>query len=498
MHQELMYIDGEWSPSTTGRWREVRNPSTGNVIAEVADGGAQDADRAVAAARRAFDHGPWPRLRPEQRRDTLLRLAEALSARTDIFIRLVTEDAGCPVRLTEMMQVGTPIGQLQDFAEQALLLRPTGNTIDHAPTFGISEVHREPIGVCVGFTPYNFPLFMNIWKLAPAVAMGNTVVLKPSPLTPRAAGELARACEEAGFPPGVVNIVHGDIEVGERLVEHPDVNKISFTGSTAVGKLVMAKAADTVKRVTLELGGKSPSIMLPDADAEMVVRGTLFGSMVHAGQGCVCTTRMLVPSARYDEVVDLLRERASVIQVGPADDYASDIGPVISRAQLEKIEAFVASALEEGAKILVGGRRVEGLGGGYYYEPTVLVDVRNDMRVAQEEIFGPVLSVIRYDTVADAVAIANDSIYGLGAVVWGTNVRAARDVAARISAGTVWVNDFGAVSSKGPFGGFKQSGIGRELSAEAALEYTEPKHIYTVLDQELEQRPYGLVGMEWE
>jgi acyl-CoA reductase-like NAD-dependent aldehyde dehydrogenase len=352
--------------------------------------------------------------------------------------------------------------------------------------------------VCVGFSPYNFPLFMNIWKMAPAVAMGNTVVLKPSPLTPLAANELARACEEVGFPPGVINVVHGDAAVGERLVGHPGVNRVSFTGSTAVGRRIMEVASRSVKRVTLELGGKSPSVVLDDSDLELAVRGTVFASMVHAGQACVCTTRMLVPSSRYDETVDLLRERVAAVRVGPADDYASDIGPLISAAQRDKVEAYVASALDEGAKVLVGGRRPPGLSGGHYFEPTVLVDVTNDMRVAQEEIFGPVLSVIRYDTDDEAVAIANDTVYGLGAVVWGDDLTRARSVAGRIQAGSVWVNDFAVISSKAPFGGYKQSGVGRELSAEGALEYTELKHLYTALDKDRDSRPYALICFDWD
>jgi len=496
--RELSYINGQWTEPASGRWRPVEDPSTGEYYAEVPDGDADDADRAVAAARAAFDSGVWSGLRPEERREHLIRLAGALSGRSDELIPLISRDAGCPIRLTDMFQVGTPIGHLYDFADQALLLQARGYPIDHHPSFGHSEVRREPIGVCVGFSPYNFPLFMNIWKMAPAVAMGNTVVLKPSPLTPLAANELARACEEVGFPPGVINVVHGDAAVGERLVGHPGVNRVSFTGSTAVGRRIMEVASRSVKRVTLELGGKSPSVVLDDTDLELAVRGTVFASMVHAGQACVCTTRMLVPSSRYDETVDLLRERVAAVRVGPADDYASDIGPLISAAQRDKVEAYVASALDEGAKVLVGGRRPPGLSGGHYFEPTVLVDVTNDMRVAQEEIFGPVLSVIRYDTDDEAVAIANDTVYGLGAVVWGDDLTRARSVAGRIQAGSVWVNDFAVISSKAPFGGYKQSGVGRELSAEGALEYTELKHLYTALDKDRDSRPYALICFDWD
>jgi acyl-CoA reductase-like NAD-dependent aldehyde dehydrogenase len=493
-----LLIGGEWVDPVSGRWRAVDDPSTGEVIAEVPDGSAADADRAVAAARAAFDTGPWPRLSPGQRRECLLRLAEVLSGRAADLIELVTADAGCPVRITDMLQVGTPIGHLYDYAEYALLLQPGGSPIFHEPTFGHSEVVRSPIGVCAAFIPFNFPLFMAISKVGLAAAMGNTVVLKPSPLSPLAAGEFARACEEAGFPPGVVNVVHGDAEVGERLASHPGVNKVSFTGSTAVGRHVMALAAGTVKRVTLELGGKSPSVVLPDADLELAVRGTLFGSMIHAGQACVATTRMLVPASRYDEIVDLLSERAAAIVVGSAHDPASDVGPMISAGARDRALALVQSAVSDGAKVLVGGGRAEPVPGGHYLEPTVLLGVDNAMPVAREEIFGPVLSVIPYKTEAEALSIANDTIFGLAASVWGGDLERARSVAARIDAGTVWVNDFGIASPKTPFGGFKQSGLGREMSVEGALAHTELKHVYTALNGDVDSRPYSLVGFGWD
>ena len=493
-----MFIGSDWVEPANGRWRTVDDPSTGEIIAEVPDGGAADVDRAVAAARTAFDRGPWPRLTPAERRACLLRLAEVLSRRSSELIDLVTADAGCPVRITDMLQVGTPIGHLYDYAEYALLLQPGGSPIFSEPTFGHSEIVRTPIGVCGAFIPFNFPLFMAISKVGLATAMGNTVVLKPSPLSPLAADEFARACQEAGFPPGVVNVVHGDAEAGERLASHPDVNKISFTGSTAVGRRVMALAAGTVKRVTLELGGKSPSIVLPDADLELAVRGTLFGSMIHAGQACVATTRMLVPSSRYDEIVDLLSARASAVVVGSAHDPASDVGPMISAAARDRAAALIGSAAGAGAKILVGGKPADPVPGGHYLQPTVIVEVDNTMPIARDEIFGPVLSVIRYETEAEAVAIANDTIFGLAASVWGNDLERARSVAARIDAGTVWVNDFGIASPKTPFGGFKQSGLGREMSVEGALAHTEIKHLYTALSSDVDSRPYSLVGFGWD
>ena len=500
MERELMYIDGRWVESVSGRWRGDEDPSTGEIFAEVPDGVAADADLAVEAARRAFDEGPWPRMTPEERRRSLLRLAEVLNRRTAQYVPVVGRDTGCPIRMAEMFQVAVPVGHLSAFADQALLLSEArALPIGDAPSFGQSEVRRVPMGVCAAFVPFNFPLFMSIWKFGQAAAMGNTVVLKASPLTPLGTNELARACEEAGIPPGVINVVHGDVEIGERLVRHPGVDRISFTGSTAVGRKIMEMAASTVKRVTLELGGKSPSVVLDDADLELAVRGTLFGSFIHSGQACVATTRLLVPGSRHDEVIDLVRDRVAPMTVGPWDDFATDIGPLISRAQLEKVESYVDHAVDEGAKVLTGGRRADLGNGGYYYEPTVLVDVRNDMKVACDEVFGPVLSVIRYDGGdAEAVRLANDSIYGLGATVWGGDLSRARNVASQLRAGSVWVNDFGALDPRTPFGGFKQSGFGREFSPEGAFEYTELQHLYTALDQDRDRRPYSLICLDWE
>lgn len=496
-----MYVDGEFIESTGGGWIEVEDPSTGEIFARVPDGTVEDVDRAVAAARRAFDDGPWPRMTPEDRREYLLALGRVLSRRYDEFTDLVVREAGAPVRMADMMQIAVPLGQMGDFADQALLLKePKGFAIDHEPGLAHSEVRREAIGVCAGYSPFNFPLFMNIWKLAPALAMGNTVVLKPSPLTPMCCSLLAEACDEVGFPPGAVNVVHGDVVPGQALAAHRDVDKISFTGSTAVGRKIMETAASTLKRLTLELGGKSPSIILDDADLDLAVPGSLFGAFIHSGQACVATTRLLVAAPLYDEAVDRICSMVKQMRIGPANDYATDVGPLISARQLEKVVTLVDSAKAEGAKVLAGGRMPSNADlppAGHYYEPTVIVDATNEMRVAREEIFGPVLTVLKYQRDSEAVAIANDTDYGLAASVWGGDGRRAREVAGRIRAGSVWVNDFGAVTSKAPFGGFKQSGIGRELSTEGAFEYTELKHVFTALDPDPDTRSYGLMCSEW-
>jgi acyl-CoA reductase-like NAD-dependent aldehyde dehydrogenase len=428
----------------------------------------------------------------------VLRIAAELEARLEVFDELIPREAGCPARLSGLMQTGTPIGMVRDMAEWAGLLEEVkSGPIVTAPAVGQSDLVREPVGVCAGFVPFNFPLFMTIWKVIPPILMGNTVVLKSSPLTPLASVEFVRACEAAGVPAGVVNLVHGDRAAGEALVAHPDVDHITFTGSTAVGARIMAAAAPTVKRLTLELGGKSPSLLLPDGDLELAVRATLFASFMHAGQACVATTRFLVPSARYAEALDILRERTEALIVGVAEDFGTDVGPLISEQQLLRVEAMVERAVAQGAKVLVGGERavVDGAE-GWFFQPTVLVDVTQDMEIAQEEVFGPVLAVLRYDTVEEAVVMANDSKYGLGAAVWGSTV-AARQVARRIQAGTVWINNYGVLAPQ-PFGGYKQSGFGREWGPEGMLEYTQMKHVFTSLDDnDLDARPYGLVGSEW-
>jgi acyl-CoA reductase-like NAD-dependent aldehyde dehydrogenase len=373
--------------------------------------------------------------------------------------------------------------------------------VPFAPTetapVSISEIRREPVGVCAAFSPFNFPLFMNIWKLVPAAAMGNTVVIKPSPLTPLASIELARAVEAVGFPPGVVNVVTGDLEAGERLATHPDVALVSFTGSTAVGRRIMELGAPTLKRLVLELGGKSPSIVLEDAELELAVRGSLFSAFIHAGQACVAGSRLLVHRSRYDEVVQRLRDLVSVMTVGSAHDFLTDLGPVVNAAQLARIESYVDSAAEAGAKVVVGGNRADVGLGGYYFEPTVLTDVAPGMPVCQDEIFGPVLSVLPFDTDREAISIANDTSYGLGAIVWSGDVTRARTLAGALRAGTVWINDFGTINVRAPYGGYKQSGLGRELGVDGCLAYTEAKHVVTALDQDLDMRPYGLSGLNW-
>ena len=499
MPRELMWIGGEPVEASTGQWREVDDPSLGEPFAEVPEAGSDDADRAVAAARAAFDGGPWARWAPEERRAALGRLHQILLGRLPELSELLRREVGSTLRTAGMFQVAG-IGWLPAYADQALLLRTSAHALrdeDPLASFGLNEVERLPLGVCVGITPFNAPLIAAIFKAGPALAMGNTMVLKPSPLTPLSSIALARAATDAGIPPGVLNVVTGDREPAERLVAHPDVDLVTFTGSTATGRKVLEGAAGTIKRVTLELGGKSPSIILDDADLDLAVQGSLFSLLINSGQSCVAGSRLLVPARRYDEVLDRVRELVAMVRVGRSDDSNTDVGPLASADQLARVEAHVASALAQGAKLLTGGRRPPGLDRGWFYEPTVLVDVENHMDVACQEIFGPVLSVIRYDGDDEAVAVANDTMYGLAAVVWGGDLRRARAVAHRLRAGIVWINDFGPADPWVESGGFKQSGLGYEGGEQGALAFTQLRRVYTALDQDVRSRIYPLVCTQW-
>ncbi|GAB2858029.1 aldehyde dehydrogenase [Actinocorallia aurea] len=493
------FIDGRFTEHA-GPVLAFDDPSTGDVLGTIPDSGAAEIDQAVAAARRAFAEGPWPRMTAGERADVLRAIAGVLEARFPELSAALVADTGSTVRLGPILQAGSPIAHLRDFASMAPLLeRPVAHPVDTFPGFGQWEVHREPVGVVGAFTPYNFPLFMAVWKAAPALLAGNTVVLKPSPLTPVGLDELASAAVEAGLPDGVLNIVHGDRAAGEALAAHPGVDLLSFTGSSAVGRQIMAAAGANLTDVIMELGGKSPALVLPDADAELAVRGTLYSSMMHSGQACVATTRMLVPDSRYEEFCALLAERAEALVLGPATDPASDVGPVVSAAARVRIEKHIAAAVEQGARVLVGGELPAGLPeGGHYVAPTVLVDLDNTNIGAREEFFGPVLSVLRYRDIDDAVAQANDSPYGLAAAVWGTDLRQARDVASRIESGLTWINEAGAADvARTPLAGRKSSGVGAELGPDGLLAYTRPKSLYTGLDTDPATRAYPLVGSRW-
>src|SRR5262245_10847287 len=482
MQEYQLYIDGEFCNSQSGKAIDSINPATEEPWARVARATREDTQRAIRAARKAFDEGPWPRMSQADRARIMNGIASGLESRAQELAVVETKDSGGTIRKTSGdMMLGT--AQLRYFAEMAEKLpRLDEIQVPQFPAQSKNYVQREPFGVCGQIIPWNFPLMMAVWKLGPALATGNTVALRPATDTPCSALELAKIIDESDLPKGVVNVVHGSgADCGEALCTSPLVDKVAFTGSTAVGRRIMQLASDTVKKVTLELGGKSANILLDDADLDMAIDGSLFGCFFHQGQACESGTRLLVSDAKHDEVVARLVERTKQINCGDPLDMMSAQGPLISAKQRETVEGYIKKGVEEGAKIAVGGGRPAGLPKGYYVEPTILTGVKDQMTVAQEEIFGPVLVVIRYKDIDDAIKIANDSIYGLGGAVWSRDDDKAMEVAKRVRTGTMWINEYHMLSVAAPFGGYKQSGIGREFGMEGLLEYMQIKHIH--LDQ---------------
>jgi len=484
------YIDGQWVDAGSGQTYEVFNPSTEEVMATAAAGDRQDARRAVAAARRSFDAGEWRNKTQQQRSEIMFEIVKHLQRVSEDWGLIESQNAGAVIRKAAVVDVPLAIEHFRSLAEQALSIpwyEPLA-WIDQ-PYVSWNFVQREPIGVCAGIIPWNFPLIFAVWKIAPAIAMGNSVVLKPAPQTPLTALELVRAIDETGLiPKGVINVVTGPgVEVGAELVENPDVDKLAFTGASATGRKIMAAAAPTIKKVTLELGGKSANIVCADADLDIAVDGTLFGVFFHQGQMCESGTRLYVHDDVYDEFVDRLVATARTLKVGDASDFDSQVGPVITRAQYDMILAAIDRAVAEGAKLACGGGRAPGVGErGHFVQPTVLVDVPPDSHAATEEIFGPVLAVQRWRDLGEVIDRANASIYGLAGGVWSRDTRAAIEVAKRIRAGTVWINDWHLLNPRAPFGGYKQSGSGRELGMYGLREYTHVKHIH--VDQGVPRR----------
>ena len=486
-----MFIDGRWVDADGHL--TVYNPATEAAVATVAYGSVEHADAAVAAARAAHERGEWRSMSPHQRADILLATADHLAARLPELAQLETQEAGATIRQATAFHVGTAISHLRYFAAVARdFAFETTSPISSAPGAPLGSVRREPIGVCAGISPWNFPLLLAVWKIGPALAAGNTLVMKPDSQTPLTLLEFARSAHESGLPAGVLNVVVGPgTVVGERLAQHPDVRKIGFTGSTAVGRSVMHNAANDIKRVTLELGGKGPNIVLDDADIDVAVDGALFACWMHAGQSCESGTRLLLPDSLHDEFVHRMIERAKSLRIGDPLDPATDLGPVISAKQRERIERYVESAAREGATIAYRAELPD-VPRGHWVAPTILTDVRNDMTVAREEIFGPVLSVIRYATDEEAIAIANDTEYGLSAGVWSRDEHRAQRVAQQLEAGTVWINDWHMIDARYPFGGYKQSGTGRELGPHCLDEYTETKFVHHNTS-DLPRKAYGLL-----
>jgi len=460
-----IFIGGQWVASEATETIPVVNPATEAVIAEVPAGTAGDADRAVAAARAAFVD--WAAIPPQERGKFLGRMADVLSARADELASTISAEVGTPIKIAQMIQVAGPLAQLGAHTKLA-------DQFTWEEEVGGAKVVRAPVGVVAAITPWNFPLNQVVNKIAPAMLAGCTVVLKPSEVAPLTAWAIAEAAEEVGLPPGVFNLVSGTGPViGEALVAHPDVDMVSFTGSTRAGKQIAALAAASVKRVALEMGGKSANILLDDADLDKALISGVRACYTNSGQVCIALSRMLVPRSRYDEVVDRVKEIAESMTVGdPQTDVA--LGPLVSEAQRDRVRAYIERGVAEGARLVTGGAEApDDLPSGYYVRPTVFADVDNSMAIAQEEIFGPVLALIPYEDEEDAVRIANDTIYGLSGAVWSKDTARAERVARRMRTGMVRVNGGGRGGRGAPFGGFKQSGLGRELGTFGLEEFVE-------------------------
>lgn len=485
-----LFIDGQWIDAESGKTFTTPNPATGEVLAELAEADRADIDKAVNAARRAFE-GKWSKMSARDRGRLLYKLSQLIEQKSADLAQLETADNGKPIRESQFVDLPQVAENFEYFAGWATKIE--GETIP-VPGKMFNYTLREPVGVCGQIIPWNFPLLMAAWKLAPALAAGNTVVLKPAEQTPVTAMELGKLIQEAGFPEGVVNIVSGFGETaGASLASHPGINKIAFTGSTEVGKIIARAAAENLTKVSLELGGKAPNVVFADADIEQAVNGAMMGIFFNQGQVCCAGSRLFVEESVKDEFLTKLKERSQKIVVGDPMDKATQMGPQVSQEQLERIKSYVTIGRDEGAGVYCGGTppKLDGiLQQGYFFQPTILTEVKNQMRVAQEEIFGPVVSVLTFKDEEDLIKQANETIYGLSAGIWTRDITRAHRFAREIKAGVVWINTFNVFNAASPFGGYKQSGYGREMGKHALELYTQIKSVWV----DLSGKPIGWFG----
>ncbi|MFJ8117250.1 aldehyde dehydrogenase DhaS [Bacillus mycoides] len=473
-----LYVNGAFIESASGKTFKTPNPATGETLAIVAEAGREDIHKAVVAARMAFDEGPWSRMSTAERSRLMYKLADLMEEHKKELAQLETLDNGKPIRETMAADIPLAIEHMRYYAGWATKI--VGQTIPVSGDY-FNYTRHEAVGVVGQIIPWNFPLLMAMWKMGAALATGCTIVLKPAEQTPLSALYLAELIEEAGFPKGVINIVPGFGEsAGQALVNHPLVDKIAFTGSTPVGKQIMRQASESLKRVTLELGGKSPNIILPDADLSRAIPGALSGVMFNQGQVCSAGSRLFIPKKMYDNVMADLVLYSKKLNQGAGLNPETTIGPLVSEEQQKRVMSYIEKGIEEGAEVLCGGSNP--FDQGYFVSPTVFADVNDEMTIAKEEIFGPVISAIPFNDIDEVIERANKSQFGLAAGVWTENVKTAHYVASKVRAGTVWVNCYNVFDAASPFGGFKQSGLGREMGSYALNNYTEVKSVWINLN----------------
>lgn len=474
--EHKLWINGEWVDTQGGQMMAIENPATGEVIAQVVHASRGDVDQAVEAAKAAFDDGRWSKLTPGQRSLALWRLADLLEARAEEFARLESENTGKPYAFVSLGgDIPFAVDNLRFFAAAA---RDThGHNAGEYMAGYTSIFRREPVGVVGQITPWNYPLMMAAWKIGPALAAGCTVVLKPAPATPLTTLLLADLIAEAGIPAGVVNIITGGNDTGQAIVEHPDIRMVSLTGSTLTGQKIMRTAADTLKRVHLELGGKAPLLVFDDADLELVAQKASLAATLNTGQDCTAATRLYVEQSRVKQAQEAVVEAMRAVKIGRPFDEEVQMGPLISKIQRERVQGFVERAKSAGAAILTGGSIPKEFSQGYFYEPTVVAEAGQESEIIQSEVFGPVLAVSSFKDEAEALRLGNDVLYGLAASIFTKDIGRAMRLSSQLEFGTVWINDHLPLTSETPHGGFKQSGFGKDLSAEAVSDYQITKHV---------------------